>query len=190
LEADLINRAALNTMHKNWISVLRKEPQIDRVMYYKSKELFEKFHNINLFVHQLDTALDYRCQSSTRWRVENKFKNIFPTYGEHNICLIYQDWGKSSFDKFHAGDDDPNDTELSNWNNIGSDVRICLNNPHNLEFPQQYRQYCNNHQIEMCVHRWPLGNLVDYQNKKSIVGNLLYKNFQIPNNNFKFSLHS
>jgi len=188
LEADLINRDALNTMHKNWISVLRNEPKIDQVLYFKNKKLFEQFHNINIFVHQIEKALDYRCESTTRWRVDNIFKNESPAYGEHNVCLIYQDWGKSSFDKFHNGDDCPDDEELSNWNTIGSDVRICLDNPVNLEFPSEYKQYCATHKIKMCVHRWPLGNIVDYQNNKSIVGNLLYKNFQIPNNNFRFSL--
>jgi hypothetical protein len=184
----VVNRDSLNIMHKNWVRVLRHEPRIDRIMYKKNKDLFEKFHNINNFVHDIEKKLDYRCQDRTRWRVENKFKEVLPKYGTYNVSLKYVDWGKSSFHKFIDGDQTPNDDELSNWNNIGSDIGICLTPPHALDFSQDYLKYCATHQIKMATPTWPLGNIIDYNNRYT-VENLLYKNFQISDNNFKFSLH-
>ena len=184
----LVNRDGLNAMHKNWIHILRHEPRIDRIMYKKSKDLFEKFHKINIFVHEIEKKIEFRCQDPTRWRVENKFKHIRPSYGMYNVFLHYVDWGKSSFDKFINGDFDPNDAELSNWNNIGADIGISLAQPHHLYFSQDYLEYCASNQIETATRTWPLGNITDYSNNRHKVETLLYKNLQIPNNGFKFAL--
>jgi hypothetical protein len=186
---NMVNQDSLNNMHKNWIKVVRHESRIDRIMYKKNKDLFDKFHNINNFVHEIEKIKKgYRCLGNPYWKVENKFKDIIPTHGAYNVFVKYTDWGKSSFDKFLNGDLTPDDTELSNWNNIGSDIGICLNPPHALDFPQDYLKYCTTHQIRIDTPTWPLGNIVDYNNNKYKVENLLYKNFQISNNNFEFSL--
>ena len=188
---NMVDQDSLNTMHKNWIRVVRHEPRIDRIMYKKDKDLFDKFHNINNFVHEIETRKkSYRCLGIPYWRVENKFADIIPPHGAYNFFVKYTDWGKSSFDKFYSGDLTPNDAELSNWNNIGSDIGISLAQPHFLDFSQDYLKYCATHQISTATPTWPLGNIIDYHNNKYKVENLLYKNFQISNNNFEFSLHS
>ena len=185
---DLYSQHNLNNVHKNWISILRTEPRIDRLLYHISPDLFKKFHNINKLVHRIEQKFKYRVKGNPVWRVENKFKNVVPTYGMYNISINYTDWGKSSWHKFVDGAAQPNDFELSNWNTIGSDIVINLTNPHNLAFSPDYINYCAQHEIATTVPMWPLGNLTDYKNTMPAVRNIMNKNVQIANNSLSFSI--
>ena len=44
-----IEQQNLNDTHYQWISLIRKEHRLDKLLNYKSPDLFKKFHNINLF---------------------------------------------------------------------------------------------------------------------------------------------
>jgi hypothetical protein len=188
IPTDMYSQHALNSAHKNWISILRKESRIDRILYHISPELFKKFHNINLLIHNIEKNFKYRIEGKPGWRVENKFKNILPTYGVYNVSINYTDWGKSSWSKFVDGATEPNDFELSNWNTIGSDIVINLTNPYSLVFSPDYLDYCFQNQITPSVQSWPLGNLVDYNNTMPKARNIMNKNIQINNNILSFSI--
>jgi len=184
---NVLNQSSLNIIHKNWIRIVRQESKIDKLFYFASPDLFQKFHDINLLVHKIEKKLNYHCLGDPYWRVENKFHDANPCYGRYNVFLNYTDWGKSSWHKFRDGDNQPNDFELSNWNTIGSDICIDLCRPYKLNFSSEYLDYCLQNQIDPTVKFWPLGNLVDYQNTAAIVGNLMNKNVQIANNKLRFS---
>lgn len=177
----------LNILHKTWISIVRKEPRIDQILYKISPKLHKQFHDINLLIHNIEHRFIYRLRNSQK-RVENKFKQIIPASGIYNVSINYSDWGKSSWDKFVNGVDTPNDFELSNWETIGSEITINLCKPYKFDFPPEYLTYCSEHNITPTVLRWPLGNLVDYKNKMPGARKLMNKNVQIANNNLTFSI--
>jgi len=185
---DMYSQHNLNLGHKTWISIIRKEPKIDKLLYHFSPELFEKFHNINMLIHQIEIGFQYACLGTPYWKVENKFKNIVPTYGIYNVSIGYTDFGKSIWHKFKDGVDNPDDFELNEWNSIGSDIKINLCNPHTLAFPPDYLDYCARHQITPGIDIWPLGNLVDYKNTMPKARNIMNKNIQISNNSLSFSI--
>ena len=185
---DMCSQHNLNLGHKTWISITRKEPRIDKLLYHFSPELFEKFHSINTLIHQIEIGFQYACLGTPYWKVENKFKNTVPTYGIYNVSIGYTDWGKSIWHKFNDGIDDPNDFELNEWNSIGSDIKINLSNPYTLAFPPDYLDYCARHQVTPGIDTWPLGNLVDYKNTMPQARNIMNKNTQISNNHLSFSI--
>jgi hypothetical protein len=185
---DMCSQHNLNLGHKTWISIVRKEPKIDKLLYHYSPELFKKFHNINRLIHRIETKFEYTCLGNPNWRVENKFKNTVPTYGVYNVSIGYTDWGKSIWHKFKDGIDQPVDFELNEWNSIGSDLKINLCNPYTLAFPPDYLDYCAQHQVTPGIDTWPLGNLVDYKNTMPQARNIMNKNIQIPNNSLNFSI--
>lgn len=185
---NLFDQNNLNAIHKSWINVLRKEPRIDRLFYKKNPELFRKFHDINLLVHELENQFKYKLSASTHWRVNNKFQGLTPSNEKCNVHIEYTDWGKSSWHKFVDGVADPVDFELSNWQTIGSDIGINLSYPYKQDFPQPYLEYCLAHKIDPVVQHWPVGNLVDYQNNMPLVRKIMHKNIQIPKNKLQFSM--
>ena len=185
---DLCSQHNLNLAHKSWISIVRKEPTIDKLLYYSSPELFKKFHNINKLIHRIENGFEYTCLGTPYWRVENKFKDIVPTYGVYNVSIAYTDWGKSIWHKFRDGVDQPIDFELNEWDSIGSDIKINLCNPYTLAFPPGYLDYCVQHQVAPGIDTWPLGNLVDYKNTMATARNMMNRNIQISNNSLNFSI--
>lgn len=185
---NLYSQHNLNLGHKSWISLVRKEPRLDRILYHVSPELFKKFHDINILIHNIETGFCYTCKETPVWRVENTFKNIVPTYGVYNVSIAYTDWGKSIWHKFKDGVDQPVDFELNEWNNIGSDISINLCNPYTLSFPPDYLDYCAQHQVTPGIATWPLGNLVDHKNTMAQARIIMNKNIQIPNNSLNFSI--
>jgi len=188
IPTDMYSQHTLNSTHKNWISIVRKDPRIDRILYHISPELFKKFHNINLLIHNIEGHFKYCIKGKPGWRVENKFKNILPTHGVYNVCINYTDWGKSAWHKFVDGATEPNDFELSNWNTIGSEIVINLTNPYTLVFSPDYLDYCLQNQITPSTETWPLGNLVDYNNTMPVARKIMNKNIQIDNNILSFSI--
>ena len=183
---DMCSQHNLNLGHKTWISIIRKEPRIDKLLYYSNPELFKKFHDINTLIHQIESGFKYACLGTPNWRVENKFKNIVPTHGIYNVSIEYTDWGKSIWHKFRDGVDQPIDFELNEWNSIGSSINIKLCHPYTLTFSPDYLTYCAKHQVAPGIDTWPLGNLVDYENTMSRTRNIMNKNTQIPNNTLSF----
>ena len=184
---DMYDQHNLNLLHKLWISIVRKEPRIDRLLYEISPALFQKFHDINLLVHEIEESFTYRLRNSSN-RIENKFKHLVPANGLYNVSIKYSDWGKSSWDKFINGVDDPNDFELSNWETIQSEITINLCKPYKFEYPPEYLTYCSEHNITPTVNKWPLGNLVDYKKQMARARNIMNKNVQIANNSLTFSI--
>lgn len=185
---DLYDQNNLNTTHKNWIAVIRKEPRIDQLFYKISPDLFKKFHDINLLIHQIEKKFTYRLLSQPHWQVNNVFKYVRPSLGVYNVAINYTDWGKSSWHKFVDGVQDPNDFELSNWQSIGCDIEINLCSPYSTTWSAEYIEYCQNNQIDPVVDLWPLGNLVDRVNTMATVRRIMNYNIQIPNNYLEFSI--
>jgi hypothetical protein len=185
---DLYDQHNLNLTHKNWISVVRREPRIDKLFFHINPACFQKFHNINLLVHKIESGFNYRFLGQPPWRTLNKFENHMPDNLICTVAINYTDWGKSSWHKFVDGDTIPNDFELSNWKTIGSDMSINLCRPYEYEYPKDYLDYCDQNHISPAVNKWPLGNLSDYNNDLSRVRQLMDKNVQIKNNFLRFSI--
>jgi hypothetical protein len=101
---------------------------------------------------------------------------------------VYADWGKSSFHKFVDCATDPNDFELSNWNNISPNIKIQLTRPYHSEMPKEYIDYCNTHQILPTVNHWPLGDLLNYNQNVGRAREIMDCNIRIPNNHLSFSI--
>ena len=158
---DLYCQNNLNSTHKEWISLVRKEPRLDRLLYHDSPELFQKFHDINTLVHKIERSFTYLLKSSPYWRLDNIFKDKLPTIGSYNVSLNYTDWGKSSWHLFTDGVADPNNFELSNWITLGTDIKINLRKPYRYELEKEYLEYCSANQVAPTVKEWPLGNISD-----------------------------
>jgi hypothetical protein len=177
---DLYCQNNLNSTHKEWISLIRKEPRLDKLLYYTSPELFQKFHDINTLIHKIEKSFTYLLKSLPNWRLDNIFNNKLPTIGFYNVSLNYTDWGKSSWHTFTDGIDDPNNFELSNWNTISADIKINLRKPYRYELEKEYLEYCLKNQVEPTVKEWPLGNISDKD--LTHTRHVMDRNSKIPNN--------
>lgn len=162
IEKDYFDQQCLNATHKEWIQVIRNVPDIDKLIYKLDPELCKKFHDINNLVHNIETNFHFKMLTSEYWRVDNKFvDHKWKTNDYCNISLPYNDFGKSSYDKWINNDDNPNDFELSNHKTVSGRINISLNYPYVREYSNSFIQYCKKHNIEPVPKTLPIANVRD-----------------------------
>lgn len=185
LEHDYYNQQCLNATHKQWIKLIRNIPKIDELIYKLDPDTCKKFHDINNLIHKIENNFHFRLVTTEYWKVENKFVNH--KWGSNDYCNIslpYNDFGKSSYDKWLNNDDDPNDFELSNHKTVSGRINISLNYPYTCKYSNSYVQYCSKHNIEPVPKNLPLANIDSMQNL-AIARQIMENNIH-QNNNFLF----
>jgi hypothetical protein len=188
IPSEFENQAVLNSLHKQWVMIHRRQPDLDKLMYKIDPGLFDDFHNINRLIHTIENSFTYHLRESSLWRTDNPF-SISQDFNRYHLSISYNDFGKSSFEKWQTDDNDPNDEELSNWRTIGSSVCFDLFSGHHGNVPQKsYIDYCQLHKIDMVTEFWPLGNIHQPEQNLSKVRHLCNRNFQITHNPLQFNL--
>lgn len=182
LPDNFFNQFQINQLHKDWISLIRKHPKLETLLYKIDVNLFDSFHALNRQIHKLEESFCYRLRSREPRREENPFVNrLFPT-GIFNIELDYVDFGRSSFSKFANFDLTPNDHELSQWMYIGENISINLVKPYQHEHSSEFISYCATHSITPVTDKLPLGNLKDIDKTLTYAREVMNKNIILNNN--------
>jgi hypothetical protein len=182
LPNNFFDQFQINQLHKDWISLIRKHPKLETLLYKIDVKLFDSFHALNRQIHKLEESFCYRLRSRELRREINPFINrLFPT-GVFNIELEYVDFGRSSFSKFVNFDPTPNDHELSQWMHIGENISINLVKPYQYEHPPEFITYCVTHSITPVTNKLPLGNLKDVDKTLTYAREVMNKNIILNNN--------
>ena len=105
----------------------------------------------------------------------------------YNVALAYADHGRNSYEKWVNFEEQPNDDELSQWNNIGSIISINLVRPYITEHSPAYLRYCEQHRISPSSMYMPLGNLVEIHKTLGAAREIMNRNLKQPNNYLKLS---
>jgi hypothetical protein len=185
---DLFDQKNLNLIHKCWINLVRKEPKLDHLFYFKERALFRQFHEVNQLTHMIENSFVYRLLGQPHTRLKNIFTGQSSPNGFYHVSIRYTDWGKSSWHKFLDNSVEPNDFELSNWKDIGSSLEINLRSKsYQINHSPDYLEYCSKHDIEPTVDYWPLGNLIDFEDTWAQVRTTMHKNSGISGNQLLLS---
>lgn len=172
---NFLDQRQLNQLHKQWIYIDQTKPGLDNLLYRIDPTLFDAYNSLNMETHKLEYSFDYTLRATQAWRDTNPFPDHCFVPGVFNVSILYTDHGRNSWEKFINYESQPNDHELSNWQNIGSAISINLVKPYVSEFPREFVEYCAKHTIKPTYSSIALGNLPNIDS--------LAKARQIMNNN-------
>jgi hypothetical protein len=185
---NLLDQKNLNLVHTSWISLVRKEPKLDQIFYFKDISLFYKFHELNQLTHMIENSFVYQLSGQPHIRLKNIFDHRCSPNGFYHVRIRYSDWGKSSWHKFLDNTSEANDFELSNWKDIGSSLEINLRSrSYQINHSSEYLEYCATHDMEPTVNFWPLGNLIDFENTWAQVRTIMNNNSNLSDNQLLLS---
>lgn len=176
----LFDQTELNQLHKEWVGIHRREPELDKLLFKIDSRLFDSFHCINNKVHDIEQSFNYALRTVNFQKHINPFVDRQWSPGVFNISLMYSDFGRNSWEKFVNGDSTPNDPELSQWKYIGELVNINLVRPYTMAWPPEFTAWCSQHNIAPMFNRLPLGNITDKHLTQA--RELMTKNLNQPNN--------
>lgn len=182
LPNNFFDQFQINQLHKDWISLVRKHPKLENLLYKIDVKLFDSFHALNRQIHKLEESFCYRLRSREPRREINPFTNKLFTPGTYNIELEYVDFGRSSFSKFVNFDLTPNDHELSQWMYIGENISINLVKPYQHEHSSEFITYCAKHSITPVTDKLPLGNLKDVDKTLTYAREVMDRNIILNDN--------
>jgi|688.fasta_scaffold181329_3 hypothetical protein len=183
---ELEDQKTLNHLHKQWVMIHRRNPQLDQLMFKIDPELFQNFHDINKLIHVIESSFNYHLRDDTLWTIDNPFP-LNKDFSNYHLSICHTDFGKSSFEKWDTNDDYPNDPELSNWKTIGSSLLLDLHSGRRYDgLPKSYEQYCQEHGIDIVSQYWPIGNITDAGKNLGQIRKLCNRNFQIQDNPLQF----
>jgi len=149
----------LNRLHKHWVKWIREDPQIQEKFRKLGRE--DQFRGINYLSHHIESSFKYRMVTAPIWKAPNKFKDLELQDGLYNITMNYAEKGKSSHHKWRGNDDQPNDYELSNWENAVGSLNFQLDSPKVFGYNTDYIDYCDRHNIPKTTLFYPIANIND-----------------------------
>jgi hypothetical protein len=172
----------MNELHKQWVVMQKNNPKFDALLFKLNQQAFDAFHRVNRRLHQIESSFRFHLRDINLWRGENPYRTkTFPT-GVFNVSICYTDHGRNSMEKFINYDETPNDEELGPWNTLGGSLVINLVKPYERQYPIEFLNYCQAHNLPIQDIFTPFGNLVDCRNNLTEARQIMVRNIDIPDN--------
>ena len=175
----LYDQRTLNQIHKHWTGWIAEDPDVEQK--FKDLKLDSEFRGINELVHTIEDSFRYTLATNSNWQAPNLFRNAVYKPGRYNISMNYSETGKTSYHKWRDGDTDPNDHELSNWQNISGSINVDLGPPKIYEHNTDYQDYCEHHGVRPVPLFLPIANIND-SDRLAEARELMNRNMDIQDN--------
>jgi hypothetical protein len=170
VDADFYDQAVLNELHKEYVLLGRKF----NVRQYMStmKRDPDIMEQINTLIHDIEEM--YHQEWNNDIWLHNPFSSSLIDFGNHNVYLEYQDFGRHQWECFLHGVDDWAD--LSNFANFGSNLNIILHTPMSWQPPQEYLDWCKERNIPPIGNRLNLADIKNYRTNCTRIRKLFARN--------------
>lgn len=184
IDADsYIDQSTLNTLHRNWVQLHLKYPNISNVFGDQFRIDMER---INKTLHQLEESWTLRLSSENDvLSPDQKLPNQF---GQSNIKLPYENLGRSTYNKWLNFDESLNTADTNNFNELHNKIAVNLNRSFISDPPIDYVYWTITKGFDPLPNELLLANFKDLETKQGTYRTLFMKNFVLDNNDVIFTL--
>jgi hypothetical protein len=179
-ELDPSDQRSLNRLHSQWVKLHQLYPNIavlaDRVCP-------GDLAAINKLIHAIEeSAQDFEAVSADpNYTMPNPFGTQALGFDVYNISIAYNNLGRTTWQKWQHNDP-TNDTDLNNFAELYTTLRINVSPPESRLASAQYQAWCNRHKLPCVGNQMPLANFDNTQENLLKYRQIFYKNSLIENN--------
>jgi len=180
LEFDPGNQDDLNRLHSQWVKLHQRFPNIATVANHVSPG---DLAAINKLIHAIEeSTLDFSAVSlDPNYSMANPFGTNALKFGIYNISIGYNNLGRSTWQKYQHNDSTV-DTDLNNFTELYTTLRLNVARTETWEPPKQYQTWCEQHGLPCVGSQMPLANFDKLDENLLQYRQLFYKNSLIENN--------
>jgi hypothetical protein len=180
IELDPSNQDDLNRLHIQWVKLHQQFPNIATVA---DNVLPGDLAAINKLIHAIEeSTLNFEAVSLNPYHIiPNPFGPTILDFGIYNISIAYNNLGRSSWQKWQ-NNDTTIDTDLNNFLELYTTLRLNVGRSETRETPTQYQTWCNQHGLPCVGSQMPLANFDKLDENLLQYRQLFYKNSLIENN--------
>jgi hypothetical protein len=180
--ADYTSQSTLNTLHRNWVQLHLDHPNITNVFGHEFKLDLAR---INKVLHELEESWKLRlCSDNNAFPNETTLPNHF---GQSNIKLLYENLGRSSYNKWLNFDESLETTDTNNFNELHHMMSVNLNRSFISEPPDKYVYWALSKGFDPVPNELLLANFSDLETKQDTYRALFMKNFVLERNDVIFT---
>jgi hypothetical protein len=174
------NQDDLNHLHSQWVKLHQRFPNIVTVADHV---LPGDLAAINKLIHAIEeSTLDFEAVSpDPGYKMSNQFGTDALRFGGYNISVAYNNLGRSSWQKWQNNDSTV-DTDLNNFSELYTTLRLNVGRTETWEPPVQYRMWCEQHGLPCVGSQMPLANFDKLDENLLQYRQLFYKNSLVENN--------
>jgi len=192
IDTNWYNQYNLNVLHERWVKLQHKHHNIVQLLSKFPNSILKKFHDINTQIHQIENTSVITYENGLNpniiWQIENPFGTCILKSGRWNVELYYQNLGRSLYEKWRNFDNNIFDEDTNNFTHIGGSVIINLGRPYTVALPNEYIEYCSQHNTNPIADTLPLGNFLNIEENLTQIRQVVYRNTRDENNKIFFEI--
>lgn len=170
----------LNQLHQEWVKLHQRYPNIELLT---DRHFPDAMNKLNRLVHRIEKQ--YGSIKLVSADVDYFMPNPFGTdklcAGWFNLCIDYNNLGRSSFEKWLV-DDRTNDTDLNNFQEFYTTLNVSIMPTLQIDTPKSYQSWCEQNSIPCVNNKMPLANFDNIENNMLKYKQMFYKNSLVSNN--------
>jgi len=179
-ELDPSQQQHLNQLHQEWTKLHQQYSNIEQLT---DKHFPKAMYQLNQLVHRIEEQYSNikLISANADYFMPNPFGVDKLGAGWFNLCIDYNNLGRSSFQKWLV-DDQTNDTDLNNFQEFYTTLNVSIAPALQIDTPRPYQSWCNQHNIPCANNKMPLANFDNIENNMLKYRQMFYKNSLVTNN--------
>lgn len=179
-EFDPSNQDDLNHLHRQWVKLHQKYPNIDTIANHA---LPGDMAAINKLIHAVEECtLNFEAISlAPHYTMSNPFGTEALGFGTYNISIAYNNLGRSTWQKWQNNDTIA-DSDLNNFDELYTTLTLNVAQVETRLEPDRYKAWCAEHNLPCVGNQMPLANFDRLDENLLQYRQMFYKNSLVENN--------
>lgn len=188
---DLLDQNYLNTLHYQWVKTGLKYPALP-VLLRQMNGMDQTFRDINKLLHRLENSFqsEFVNYHDDPYQIDNIFGSSILSFDIANLSIGFDNLGRSSWEKFLNFDNNATDVDTNDFKKISGQVTLVLRRPISSQPPQEYIDWCSEHDVPVVGKTLNLGNIIDLDKKLNDIRKIIVRNVHEQNDRFFFETRS
>lgn len=183
---DCLDQSVLNNVHRVWVKLHQKFPNIGNICEQVEKGSNYKFYRINKTVHFIEDQFNKLDAIGSANPIPNIFSESCLMYGRTNIMIEYNNLGRSTYNKWLNFDSIVADSDTNDFKELYSTVSVNLARPLYRQPPIEYVNWCENKNVTPVAENIGLANFDNLEQNLLSYRNMIYYNSQQESNFLTF----
>jgi hypothetical protein len=187
LEKDLLDQTTLNHIHRVWVKLHYKYPNIVTLIQKINQYNLFHWNQINKKLHFIEKNIDCTYGPlQPNWEIENKFGSNILSFNTSQVQISFSQKGRTTYNKWLNFDSNCQDIDTNDYLEIGCEVYINPSRPLLMPPPTNYIEYCKHNNIDVIGEYLNLANFTNYEQDLAKIRHVILRNIQHESNTISF----